>query len=300
MRKIIIHFISLLLAGTTFAATNATVMVDNKTFLITYPTNFFSINGVSDTNSMTNALIRISSLETNLTLSTNNIEAQITVITNHNTVVSNMVAILTTNSATILQGVAGTNAQARVAVIEAAQAYTNGVPYTNGNAYITGSYYGNGSHLTGITVTVTGSVSGVTIGSSNMIGTVTLTGTGVETAGDGTGKIWRVDYMERTLAPVAVNYEIVWGMPRDEPITLLKVWGKPDAFNATIQVISQGSNDAWRTYETNTAPIMCFSTGTWDSNFVNATIGAGTNLGIRIVDVDTRATNLTIGIKYKY
>jgi hypothetical protein len=248
---------------------------------------------------------RVTALESVVPSTSNSLDGRITVATNAHTVVSNIVAIIATNYTSKTDGILGTNAYGRVGAIEAAYYTTNVIPYTNGNVYVTGtvtalSFVGNGSGITNLSATATNVVSQITVGASNMTGSITFTGTPVEVSNNGTVKVWQVAYLEKTFAPVATTYEYIWGMPRDEEVTLLKVWGKPDSYNCTIQIVSQGSNDAWRTCETNTVPLMCFAVGTWQTNFVSDVVGVGTGFGVRVTDVDTRTTNMTIGIKYKY
>jgi len=293
MKKLIPYIVSLVAPLALYAANSVQV---NTNGVVQYPTNFWTAAGIATTGQLaiitnTLAVMQVLDSSTSNALSVR-ISANATTGATHTA----QIAILQTNTASLAQGVAATNANTIVTNMLVNWAFTNLAINTTGSVTAL-KFIGDGSGLTGVVSVVTGGVNQVTVGGSNLVGNITLNGAGVVFGGPGTATVTQIEYIERTFAPVTANYEMIWGMPRDETLTLEKVWGKTSDFPATFSIVSQVAGDGWRVYSTNTAPIAANSSGVWCTNFVSSTIASGSVWGIWVSDVDPRTTNLTVGIR---
>jgi len=288
------------------------VQVDTNTFLVTWPTNFFNINGVVATGTVTALDTRVGVLETKAVAQSNTV----TTATNDLQILTTNFNAKITNTATFAQGIIATNNAARISVLELSSSYTNQIPYTNGSIYVTGSLYsagsayvtgtvyaasfvGSGVGLTGVISAVTGGVNSVTAGGSNFTGNIVLNGTGFGYGGPGTITVTRVDYMCRNIALATNIYEQSLEGPRDEEMTIVKIFAKADAYQATFNLISYPTNSPWRAnITTNIANIVAIDTGIIVTN--NIVIPAGYEWGTQIVDFDPRSTQVRITYKVQF
>ena len=303
MKQIIASIYFALLAAMAFAADNGSVQVNPTNHVLTYPLDFFTVNGVTTNGDSSALTVRVGALETNLVATSNALSGRIDVHTGQIAALSNSVSILQTNTASLEQGIAATNAQARVAVLEASAGST--VPYDGTNIVITGNmtaaaFYGDGANLTGVQAAVTAGVNQIVVGIVTNSGDVTLTGNGI-TAIPGTINFARTEYITKNIVPTTDTYELTWEQPRDEAITLQRVWAKCDANTCTFDIVTGASNGLWRTYTTNTAPVVATIYGASTTNFILTTIPAGTMWGIRILEADmTKVHNVIVGVKVQY
>jgi len=290
MKKIIAILSSLLIPAMAFAASS--VMVNDTNATLSWPTNFFSANGVQTTNAIGPLTTRVTNLEARV--GTN--DAAIIVATNDIHTVTTNVAVLSTNTATKAQGVAATNAQARVAVLEASSVYTNAIPYTSGVVYAT-SYVGNGGGLTNVSASATGVVSSIIVGSDTNTGALTFTGTGIATNGTGVIKFDHVEYIGKQIVVASNIYEMTVDGPRVENFTLDSVFAKCDAYTVNFTFVTIASNATWRV-TTDQFTAVATTNGTAIST--NLSVTAGNEWGVRIDDYDPRATQMRITYRIRY
>lgn len=312
MKRILAGLILIAFASTGFSAgtntlpVNTALMINSTNFAIAFPTGATQRASFLTTNDI--ALRSVYVAATNaLNIVDTNLQAQITAIqstngyatTNQYVAVSNRVTVLETNAATLAQYVAVSN---RVTTLEA----TTMPPYSNGNITVTGtvtavSFVGSGVGLTGVVASATGGVNQIVVGGVTNTGNVTFGGLRVS-ATAGTVVFTNVEYLSKTVVPSTATYEYEWFMPRDEPVTLLKAWGRADPFQVTFTVLCAPSNSLWRAgLVTNLANIVAATTGVEATNFTSATIPAGYWFGIRMEETsDTRATAFSYGLKIAY
>ena len=132
MKKILIHLASLLLASSLFAA-NAAVQVNSTNGIVTYPMNFFTVNGVQTTGGVAAIDARVTTLETELPATSNALSGRIDTAANATRVLSDRMTVLSTNTATLAMGVLGTNAYGKINAALASFPYTNVSFGTTGN-----------------------------------------------------------------------------------------------------------------------------------------------------------------------
>lgn len=289
MKKIFAILSCLFLAINVFAG--GAVQVDTNTFLVTWPTNLWTANGISQTSTVVGLTTRVATLES---LQITDSNALVTA-TNVTRTVSDRVTILETNTATKAQGIAATNAQARVAVLEASSTYTNAIPYTNGTVYAT-AYVGSGVGLTGVISAVTGGVNSITMGGSNFVGDLTIIGTGLTYTGPGTATVYRVDYMTRNIALSTNIYEMTMDGPRDEEMTITNIFSKSDAYQCTFDVVSAPMGSTWRADQTTLiSGVIASDTGT--TTKCHLVIPTNTEWGVKMTDFDPRTTQLRVRYK---
>jgi len=290
MKKLLAILSSLIIPLVGVAADS--VMVDTNG-LVQFPVHFFTINGVSTTNTTTGLDARITVLESQLPVTSNDLSGRIDAATNDIATLNGEM----TNTASLAMGIAGTNALAIATTLANSPTYTNAIPYTNGTVYA--AFVGNGSGLTGIISSVTGGVNSVTAGGSNFTGNIVLNGTGFGYGGPGTITVTRIEYITKDIALSTNVYEQSLEGPRDENATITKIFAKSDAYNATFNVISYPTNTAWRdNITTNLAGIVAVPTGIWVTNQI--LIQAGYEWGTQVSDYDPRTTQIRVMYKVTY
>jgi hypothetical protein len=297
--KRLLLFISALLVSVSAFATNGAVQVNTSTGIISWPTNFATINGLSITNSVVALTARVAVLETNTASFSQGVAA-----TNAQAVATNTYVIATNAQAVATNTyVIATNAQAvatnTYVIATNAQAVATNTYIISTNAQIVAT---NAQARVAIleSTYATGGVSQVIAGGSNFSGNVTFSGTGIEYGGPHTAKVWTVEYCSLNIAPISSAYEHTWLAPRNETVYLDKLWAKVDGYNCTIDMVYESTNDAWRTFSTNTAPIVAVATGITTTNFISATIASNTLWGIRVIDVESRCTNLFVSFRIRF
>jgi len=316
MKRLLMSWV--VLVGLQMAAlAGGTVMVNTNTGVILWPTNFAVANGLSGTDSVGVVTLRVAALEA-LTNGTYSTAAQYILVSNRTTTLEGQ----TNKWGTTNEIVAVSD---RVTVLEA---FTNGTyattnqhivlsnrvttlegttmpPYSNGNITVTGtvtavSFVGNGSGLAGVTAAVTGGVNEVIVGTVTNTGNITFYGARVSSAAAGSITFTNFEYVSKTIVPASATWDMFFEMPRDETITLVKLWAQTDAYNVTFSVVEAESNAAWRVVTTNLADVFATSDGLWATNFTDNVIEAGHRWGIRVTDLDARTMGLTWGLKIAY
>jgi hypothetical protein len=151
-----------------------------------------------------------------------------------------------------------------------------------------------------LTNTAAFGVSEVIAGAVTNVGSITLSGARVS-ATAGVVAFTNIEYVTHTMAPSLTPYEFIWEMPRNETITLRKVYGLTDQYTAYFSIVEAASNGAWRACTTNIANILAPATGVTATNFTDAVIEAGHRWGLKVEDgTHPSVINLTIGIEIGY
>lgn len=296
MKKILIAILSMI-SSVTLAATSQSVMV-NSNGIVVYPANFFATNGVQTTGSVVELTARVGALETVQVSESNSFNGRINSATNDIKVLQTNVAVISTNYTTLANGILGTSAYYRVGILETNKSFAQGINTTNTITAL--AFYGSGVGLTGVSASVTGAVSQISVGSSNMIGAITFNGTGVETTNNALVTVKQIAYIPLNIAPVTYSYEHTWCGPYDEDVTLSKLFAKCDGYTITFDIVTEATNAGWRTFTTNTAPIVVTPSALTYTNFIVSVIPSNTMFGVRVIDADPRATNLYVNMRIIY
>jgi hypothetical protein len=289
-----------------------TVMVNTNTGVVTYPTNFWTANGISLTGTVAGVEVRVATLEslTNGTYATaaqySSVSGKVSVIEGYTNGYASTTALTAVSNIAVASATA-TNLSSisnRVVVLETYTApYTNGTVYATNGASISGTvtataFVGSGAGLTGVTATSTNVVSSITAGASNFTGGIVLSGTRVAPDGLNTVKVSNVEYICRQIVPTTATYEYIWEGPRAEAITISSIWSKVDQYDCTFTIVSQNKTNAWRSATSLVAGVIALPTGT--TTTTNLTIAAGDVWGIYITDYDTRTYNMVLQYKISY
>jgi hypothetical protein len=183
--------------------------------------------------------------------------------------------------------------------------YTNGTGNVASNLVVAGTntaayFVGDGSLLTGVSASTTNAVTSIVVGSSNVTGTTYFTGTRVSSTSATNVTFSNVEYIGSTIVPISSTWEVFWFGPRDEDITLSRIYAQAESYTVTFSVVEAASNATWRVVTTNLQSLVATSTGTYSTNFTDTTIAAGNKLGIYVEDLDSRCNGLVFSIKITY
>jgi hypothetical protein len=111
--------------------------------------------------------------------------------------------------------------------------------------------------------------------------------------------VTRIEYITKNVAVATNIYEQTLEGPREEAMTITKIFAKADAYQGTFNVISYPTNVAWRAdITTNIVGIVALPTGTWVST--NVVIPVGYEWGTQVTDYDPRTTQLRVMYRVTY